>query len=46
MALMWVNLGSSSPKKEKVRGCVFVSGADSGLGKTTALHLAQTGYHV
>jgi NAD(P)-dependent dehydrogenase (short-subunit alcohol dehydrogenase family) len=31
---------------QPVRGCVFVTGCDSGMGETTAFHLAKTGFHV
>ncbi len=49
-ALFWVffvrwlrSTGADQP----VRGCVFVTGCDSGMGETTAFHLAnKTGFHV
>ena len=31
---------------QPVTGCVVVTGCDSGMGETTAFHLAKTGYHV
>ena len=31
---------------QPVEGAVFVTGCDSGMGETTAFHLAKTGYHV
>lgn len=36
----------STGKDETVDGAVFVTGCDSGMGLTTALHLANVGYHV
>lgn len=36
----------STGKKQPVEGAVFVTGCDSGMGETTAFHLAKTGYHV
>lgn len=31
---------------QPVEGAVFVTGCDSGMGETTAFHLAKVGYHV
>jgi len=31
---------------QKVEGCVLVTGADSGMGETAAVHLAAKGYYV
>ena len=36
----------STGKDEPVVGAVFVTGCDSGMGETTAFHLAKIGYHV
>lgn len=36
----------STGKDEPVIGAVFVTGCDSGMGETTAFHLAKIGYHV
>jgi NADP-dependent 3-hydroxy acid dehydrogenase YdfG len=36
----------STGKNQPVEGAVFVTGCDSGMGETTAFHLAKTGYHV
>ena len=33
-------------RKQKLGSCVFVSGADSGMGEATAVHLAKKGVHV
>ena len=33
-------------KRQPVEGAVFVTGCDSGMGETTAFHLAKVGYHV
>ena len=33
-------------KDQPVTGAVFVTGCDSGMGETTAHHLAKVGYHV
>ena len=30
---------------QPVEGACFVTGCDSGMGETTAFHLAKTGYH-
>ncbi len=43
LCIRWVrNTGPDQP----VRGCVLVTGCDSGMGETTALHLAKVGFHV
>ena len=35
-----------SGPKQPVKGCVFVTGCDSGMGKVSAERLAKIGYHV
>ena len=36
----------STGKDQPVEGAVYVTGCDSGMGETTAFHLAKVGYHV
>ena len=43
---MYCRYVRSTGKDEPVIGAVFVTGCDSGMGETTAFHLAKTGYHV
>eukprot|EP00638_Chattonella_subsalsa_P008338 CAMPEP_0117737090 /NCGR_PEP_ID=MMETSP0947-20121206/2320_1 /TAXON_ID=44440 /ORGANISM="Chattonella subsalsa, Strain CCMP2191" /LENGTH=361 /DNA_ID=CAMNT_0005552509 /DNA_START=24 /DNA_END=1109 /DNA_ORIENTATION=+ len=46
LVLMMFNVGYRKPPKQAVSGSVFVTGADSGLGKAAAISLAKAGYHV
>lgn len=42
MFMLWLNTETRQPKK----GAVFITGADSGMGNVSAVHLAQIGYDV
>jgi len=43
-AYFWFNRDSGPA--QKVEGCIFITGCDSGMGEAAAMHLANVGFHV
>jgi len=46
VGFLYFYLNRDTGPKQNVEGCVFVTGADSGMGQTSAEHLANLGFHV